>query len=149
MFYAIDFSESAFSKESVYFINIINLIIYWTGVIATMNSLGINGMAFFKLLSIFITGIIYFYFLLISVNLDLKTLIIETLFPVLLPIIVLGPVFIYVSQQLVVRKGVGDLVIVIAIGLLFSIIFTIAYFILSKNFRQNLKNTMKVVFRWQ
>ena len=48
--------------KEMYFVSIIMPVIYWTGILLTIDTLGVQSFAIFKFIAFFISGVIYFWF---------------------------------------------------------------------------------------
>ena len=122
--------------KAIYITSAILPIVHWTGIILMVSQFGILSFAMSKFIAMLLNSILLLYFVMKSVSLSIKELMVGIIVPIILPIMILISILIYLSPLMPVEKNSYNLMIVVFTGGLTSFIAILAYSVFSRHFRK-------------
>ncbi len=134
--------------KEMYWINIVIVLVFWSGVFLTEKQLGVISFAGFKLLSASMAMLFYLNFLLGFLEKSLWTFLKETVFRVMGPIAIQLLFLLLVKNYLPDTKGIKNLLIIVGIGSVGTLIGLGTLFLTSSYYRIFIKNYYpKTIFK--
>lgn len=129
-------------QKALYLINILIPIVFWVGIALSLNYLGINSFAVFKLVSFSLSALFLYRLMISYLHLSILDSITKIFIPMFWPIILLILFFLLVNNYLPLEKSKINLLIVsVVMGLGIIVSFITQYF-LSENWRIQIKATL-------
>ena len=134
--------------KEMYWINLITLIVFWGGVFLSINYLGVNAFAIFKLVAGTLAMIFYLRFLLDFLQIGLIDFLKQSLFKLIIPIIVQVSFLLFVIRYLPDDKGKLNLLIVIVAGSIGSLLGFITLYFTSSYYKTEFNHYLtKILIR--
>ena len=121
--------------KELYWVNILTLIVFWAGVLLTINLWGVTSFAIFKLVSGTLAMLFYLRFLLGILNTNLMDFMKQTLWQIIIPLIIHISFLLLVLPYLPDVKGKFNLIIVIGTGGLGFLVGIISLYFTSDNYK--------------
>ena len=121
-------------------------IIFWAGIIFTVQYWELTSFALFKFLALTANGILYFFIALQFLDISVWDFGKKILGPMVIPLAFLILVLPYLHQFMPIEKGVINLLIVIATGGLVSAGALLLYYLFSGHFRNYTQSLLKKCF---
>jgi O-antigen/teichoic acid export membrane protein len=121
-------------------------IVYWAGIILTINSLGLTSFALFKFIATSIGGLLYLFITIKFLNISAGDFVKKILGPAAIPLVVLILSLSCLNQFMPHEKNSLDLFIVIATGGLASAGALFLYYLFSSHFRRYTQELLRKCF---
>jgi O-antigen/teichoic acid export membrane protein len=138
LFISIPASNMIVTLEKVRLLYVINTwiaVIYWSGVLLFVGNLGVLAFAIFKLVSFSIATLFYLDFTLKFLEITLMKFVKETLFRILIPVLISAAILIYVRETFFFKKSSNDLFMVLVTFGVSASMAMIVYYLISKELR--------------
>jgi len=126
------------AQERIKEMNIVNTLIpliYWTGILLSYSTIGLNAFAFFKLVAFSISAIVYAFIIQRYLDLSLSHAIQRFVRPVLLPIVFLIVTNFFITDYLPIEKSKTNLAIVAAASVMLIILSYLLAYLSSSYFK--------------
>jgi O-antigen/teichoic acid export membrane protein len=133
--------------KMMYIVNALLPIVYWSGILITYSTFGLNSFAFFKFLAFSINASIYAFVLIKFFNLSLIQFVENYIKPILLPILVLLISYYLLSGFLPMEKSKWNLMMVGVYASAMLMISFLVLFFTSSNFKGQMLNMVSLVKR--
>lgn len=121
-------------------------IIYWTGIALTIHSMGLRSFAVFKLISISLSGVIYFFITLKFLRFLPWDFAKQVLGPAVIPVVFLCVTLLYVGQFMPTGRSTTNLIAVVATGGASSAVALSFYYFCSDHFRTYAQGLLRKCF---
>jgi O-antigen/teichoic acid export membrane protein len=121
-------------------------IIYWTGIVLTIHSLGLTSFALFKLIAMSLTGVIYFFITIKFLGFSPWDFARLVLGPAVIPIVFLCGTLLYCGQFMPQGKSTINLIAVVITGGASSAVALSLYYFFSSHFRSYAQKILKKCF---
>ena len=121
--------------KEMYLINLIMVVVFWSGIFLTKNIWGVNSFAIFKLVAGTLSMLFYLNFLLGFLKISFIDFMKSTVFRIIIPVIVEVVFLIIATNYLPVSKGKLNLFIVIATGAIGTLLGFITLYFSSSHYR--------------
>ncbi|BFM42305.1 hypothetical protein CFS9_09460 [Flavobacterium sp. CFS9] len=129
-------------QKVLYFVNALLPFVFWTGIVFTVNFLGVKSFAIFKLVAFLVSALFLLRLMIIYLELDLLTAIKKIFVPMFLPVLILIMTAFFIRSYLPHEKSKMNLLIVaLVMGCLIIMAFIIQFFS-SRNFRMQIFKTI-------
>ena len=121
-------------------------IIYWTGIVLTIHSMGLTSFALFKLIAMSLSGVIYFFITIKYLGLSPWDFAKQVLGPAVVPIVFLCGTLLYFGQFMPLGKSTINLITVVATGGASSAVALSLYYFFSGHFRSYAQRIFRKCF---
>ncbi|MFC0776750.1 lipopolysaccharide biosynthesis protein [Flavobacterium sp. HJSW_4] len=132
-------------QKTLYFVNTLLPFIFWVGILATINFLGIKSFALFKFIAFLISGIVLSKLMINYLGLSVFEVLKRIFFPMFFPLIFLiGTTFSILKFLPHEKSKIGFLTIAFITGIIVLCSFVIQYFV-SENWRTQIGKTFSIL----
>ncbi len=119
----------------IYFLSVMNPIIFWLGVLFTFKIFESESFAFFKLLIFFLSALFYLYYSKQLIRFSFSDILKEWIYPFILPTLLMCIGLFYISHYLPMEKGKVNLLIVALTGGSAVLLTSLLIYITSRKIR--------------
>ena len=132
--------------KKMYIVNTVIAVIYWIGIICTVQYFGVISFGLFKFFAFITAGIFYIFYSSNILKVNKLTFIKQIFIPIIIPISFILTLFL-IKPYLPLEKDKFNLLIVIILIGIYTIIASIIYFFVCSIFREYVKNIYNKVFK--
>jgi O-antigen/teichoic acid export membrane protein len=134
--------------KEMYWINIVSVVVFWGGVFLTKETLGVNAFAIFKLASGTLIMLFYLRFLLKFLNKNLISFLKQTVFKLIIPVIVQTSLLLFIVSYLPTTKGKLQLLMVIGTGGVATVLGFVTLYFTSQYYKNEFNHyALKIINR--
>jgi O-antigen/teichoic acid export membrane protein len=133
--------------KEMYWINIIMVVVFWSGVMFTLNNYGIISFALFKVISGFLAMIFYLYVLLKILNISFLEFLKLTAIKMVIPIGVQVIFLFLIISFLPVLKGKLNLMIIIGVGSIAALFGFFSLYLSSRYYRKEFDHYLSKILK--